>query len=199
MKKLAIYLHGKGGCAEEAEHYQPLLPEYDVVGYDYKARTPWEAQEEFPAFIDPLCEAYGSSILIASSIGAYFAMHAPISRKLRKAFFISPIVDMEKLIMNMLLWANSTEDELRQKQDIPTAFGETLSWAYLSYVRTHPVDWTIPTKILYGENDTMTSYESMSDFANRIGAELTVMKDGEHWFHTEQQLSFLDQWIKRSL
>ena len=26
-------------------------------------------------------------------------------------------------------------------------------------------------------------------------AELTVMPDGEHWFHTEWQMQFLDQWI----
>ena len=29
----------------------------------------------------------------------------------------------------------------------------------------------------------------------RIGAELTVMKNGEHWFHTAEQMTFLDGWI----
>jgi len=27
---------------------------------------------------------------------------------------------------------------------------------------------------------------------------LTVMKGGEHWFHTKEQMAFLDAWIKRS-
>ncbi len=25
---------------------------------------------------------------------------------------------------------------------------------------------------------------------------LTIMKNGEHWFHTEEQMKFLDSWIK---
>lgn len=27
-------------------------------------------------------------------------------------------------------------------------------------------------------------------------ANLTVMENGEHWFHTEEQVTFLDKWIK---
>ena len=38
MRKLAVYVHGKGGNATESEHYKPLLPEYDVIGFDYKHR-----------------------------------------------------------------------------------------------------------------------------------------------------------------
>lgn len=199
MKKLAVYIHGKGGCAAEAAHYKPLFQGYGVIGFDYKAQTPWEAKEEFPAFIDPLSEQSESMILIANSIGAYFSIHAWTGRKIDRAFLISPIVDMEQLILNMLLWANTTEDELREKQEIPTTFGETLSWAYLCYARAHPIHWDVPTEILYGEQDTMTSYESICDFSHQIGAKLTVMKGGEHWFHTDEQMAFLDAWIRRSL
>ena len=35
MKELVIYVHGKGGEAEEAEHYKPLFPKSDVIGFDY--------------------------------------------------------------------------------------------------------------------------------------------------------------------
>ena len=44
--------------------------------------------------------------------------------------------------------------------------------------------------------DNLTSIETISEFAGRIGASLTVMKDGEHWFHTEEQMEFLDDWIR---
>ena len=27
---------------------------------------------------------------------------------------------------------------------------------------------------------------------------LTVMRNGEHWFHTEEQMKFLDEWINKS-
>ena len=50
MKNIVIYVHGKGGSAEEAEHYEHLFPKAEVIGFDYQARTPWEAKEEFPQF-----------------------------------------------------------------------------------------------------------------------------------------------------
>ena len=112
-----------------------------------------------------------------------------------EAFFISPVVNMENLIGNMMMWANVTEQELKQRLEIPTEFGETLSWNYLTYVREHPLFWPIPTRILYGEHDNLTSLETMSIFAKQVGAELTVMPNGEHWFHTEEQMQFLDRWI----
>ena len=90
-----------------------------------------------------------------------------------------------------------TEEELQCRKNIPTAFGETLSWEYLCYVKEHPVAWNVPTHILYGDRDSLTSYETISCFADQIGATLTVMKGGEHWFHTDNQMVFLDQWIKR--
>ena len=112
-----------------------------------------------------------------------------------RACFISPVVDMEKLIGDMMQWANVTERELAEKEEIPTDFGETLSWAYLCYVRTHPIDWRVPTRILYGTQDNLTSLETISAFAGRLGAELTVMPEGEHWFHTPEQMRFLDAWL----
>ena len=91
-----------------------------------------------------------------------------------------------------------TEPELAEKGEIATPFGETLSWRYLCYVREHPISWRVPTRILYGEKDNLTSMETLSAFAARHGAELTVMPGGEHWFHTAEQMAFLDGWIKEA-
>lgn len=196
MNHCVVYIHGKGGSADEARHYAPLFPGDTVIGFDYQAQTPWEAKAEFPQFVDPLCGKYDAVRLIANSIGAYFALHALSDRPIEKAFLISPVVDMEQLIRNMMAGAGVSEEDLRRRGEIPTPFGETLSWAYLSYARSHPISWTIPTAILYGAADALTSYETISAFAGRIGAELTVMEAGEHWFHTEEQLRFLDAWIR---
>ena len=38
--------------------------------------------------------------------------------------------------------------------------------------------------------------DMMHKFANDVNAELTIMQSGEHWFHTAEQMSFLDDWIK---
>lgn len=48
MDKAVIYIHGKGGNAEEAIHYKPLFSDCDVIGLDYTEQFPWEAKEEFP-------------------------------------------------------------------------------------------------------------------------------------------------------
>ena len=197
MDQVIIYIHGQGGNADEAKHYEALFENQKVVGIDYKSETPWEAAEEFPKLYDVLVGKYKSVILIANSIGAYFAMNGLADRRIEKAIFISPIVDMEKLIMDMMGFVNISEDELRDVGVTTTSFGQTLSWEYLSYVRKHPINWTIPTDILYGEKDAMTSIEIISKFAKQIGANLTVMKNGEHWFHTEEQMSFLVDWINK--
>ena len=193
MKKTVIYIHGKGGNAVEAEHYRNLLKDYDVFGLEYTASTPWEAKEEIPEKFDSIADNYDSVILIANSIGAFFAMNALSDKRIEKAFFISPVVNMEKLICDMMTWAGVTEKELEKKKTIPTDFGEDLSWEYLCYVRKNPIKWNAPTKILYGGKDNLTSYETVSEFAEKIGAELVVMPGGEHWFHTDEQMGFLDE------
>lgn len=192
-----LYIHGKGGNSREAEHYRPLFPGCRVIGYDYAAQTPWEAKREFPVFFDKIRAKHESVTVIANSIGAFFTMYALHDRQIENAFFISPIVNMEKLICDMMLWANVSEKELRSRKEIVTEFGEMLSWEYLCYVREHPIVWTVPTHILYGEKDNLTSLDTVSAFARQIGADLTVMKDGEHWFHTPEQMEFLDRWIEQ--
>lgn len=104
-------------------------------------------------------------------------------RRVNKAFFISSIVDMEKVILDMMGWADITEEKLRdEKQLITTGFGETLSWEYLCYVRNHPVNWLVPTCILYGDKDNLTSQETIHKFANDVDAELTIMQNGMLFF-----------------
>lgn len=62
-------------------------------------------------------------------------------------------------------------------------------------VRQHPISWNAPTTILYGSNDNLTSAATISNFAKTHNAALTIMQGGEHWFHTDEQMRFLDDWI----
>lgn len=198
MKALVIYIHGKGGNIEETNHYQSIFRESDVIGFEYKSQTPWDAEIEFPMLYDMYAKAYDSITLIANSIGAYFAMISLAEKNITHALFISPIVDMEKLISGIMKQSNITEDELKSKKKMNTKFGEILSWEYLSHVKNHPIRWNVPTSILYGEKDNLTSKESITKFSEQISEDLTIMEDGEHWFHTDEQLNFLDTWIKKS-
>ena len=198
MKNAVIYIHGKGGNSVEAEHYKKFFSdEYKIIGFDYKSEFPWDAKIEFSKFFDSIVSEYDDIYLIANSLGAYYSMLALSDKKIKKAMFISPIVDMEKLILNMMKMSNVSEEELYNKKETATSFGETLSWEYLTYVRNNPIVWNIPTDILYAENDFLTSLETMTNFAHTINASLTIFDKGEHWFHTEEQMNFLDTWFRR--
>ena len=218
---LVLYIHGKGGNAGEAEHYKELFPQADVYGFDYQSEYPWEAKVEFVSELEKWKQQYDKIILIANSIGAFFSIQSGIDDYIDQAYFISPIVNMEKLICDMMGWAGVTEQELEEKQIIPVEFGDDLSWEYLQYVRKNPIKWDTPTRILYGSEDMLQSLDTIYAFAENGNAQkgnsenrsrhqvedahepdtttmkypVTVMEGGEHWFHTEEQMEFLDQWI----
>mgnify|MGYP002622361590 CR=1 FL=1 len=192
MKQI-IYIHGKDGSAAESEHYKKFFPSDEVIGFDYKAENIFDAVTEFQNFFN----LRDKVIIIANSIGAFYAMHALSEKNVDAAFFISPVVDMEKLILEMMTRANVTEKNLRDAKEIVTESGEILSWKRLCYVRENPINWKVSTNILYGDKDFLTSLETMKNFAAKIGASLTIMQGGEHWFHTPEQMNFLDNWLEK--
>lgn len=195
QKDAVLFLHGLGGSAAEAEHYRPLFPDCDVIGLDYHGIEPWSAGEEIRDAVFGLCGTYRRVSLIGYSIGAFLAMHADVDALLERAYFISPVVDMESIILALMAQAQVTEEDLKTAGTIPLEGGIALSWEYLDYVRTHPVEWSAPTAILYAERDNLQPRKTIEDFADAHGADLTVMPDGEHWFHTEEQMRFLDDWL----
>lgn len=199
MKQAILYIHGKGGNAAEAERFKPLCPRCAVYGLDYKGQTPWETKGEILNAYKRLASEAASVTILANSIGAFFSMHALQGEPIERALFISPIVNMEKLICDMMRWAGVNEAELEAQGEISTDFGETLSHAYLQYVRAHPIAWSVPTEVLYAGRDALTDRETVEAFCEAANASLTVMEDGEHWFHTEEQLAFLDGWLKMVL
>lgn len=106
MDKAILYIHGKGGNPKEAEYYKALFEEYDVIGFDYSSQSPWEAKKEFPRLFDNLCGTYETVTVIANSIGAFFAMSALADSKIEKAYFISPVVDIERFAEEKIMgWA----------------------------------------------------------------------------------------------
>ena len=126
-------------------------------------------------------------------------MNAGMGKYIDQAYFISPIVDMEKLILDMIGWAGTSERELEKRKIIPVDFGDDLSWDYLQYVRNHKFSWDVPTDILYGSADHLQSMDTIQEFVTKVSAKLTIMEGGEHWFHTNEQMSFLDQWLRTKI
>ena len=149
MKKVILYIHGKGGSYLEAEQYKKNCIGFDMIGIDFNEYLPWIVQNQIQLVYNEARERCDYIYVIANSIGAYFAMHTLQNCNIEKALFISPVLDMERLILDMMSWANVSEKDLREKGEIPTDFGETLSWKYLCFVRENPIIWNVPTEILY--------------------------------------------------
>ena len=71
MEEIVVYVHRKGGSAQEAEqaeHYKALFPDCEVIGFDYRSQTPWEATEEFPGFFAAVRKRCEKLTLVANSI-----------------------------------------------------------------------------------------------------------------------------------
>ena len=196
-RTIVFYIHGKGGSANEATHFASLFPNAEIFGFDYKSENPWDAVTEFNEKARDLAGSYNRVILVAQSIGFFFSMNAGIDRYIDRAYLISPIVNLKRLIMDMMSWAGVSEAELEEKKIIPVDFGDDLSWDYLKYVRSRHLSWSAPTEILYGSLDNLQSIDTINEFAVRTSSGVTVMEGGEHWFHTEEQLEFMDNWLRR--
>lgn len=150
---------------------------------------------ELQAVLGYMKSSWTDISLRANSIGAHFSMLAFASEELHKALFVSPIVNMERLIADMMQWAGVTEQELHEKGEIATNFGQTLLWRYLTWEREHPIqNWRCPTAILYAGQDNMTAHKTVEQFVAAHSAVLTVMENGEHWFHTPEQMAVLREW-----
>ena len=165
-----VYIHGQYGNAAESEHYKSLFPGCEVFGLDYKTFAPRKTGKEIHDYVEKLKSRYENIILIANSIGAFFSLHADINNLVQRAFFISPIVSLKTFACDKPEWMNLGDPKLN-----------------------------IPTAILYGSRDNMTSFETINNFAQKHGSSLTIMDGGEHWFHTEAQMQFLDNWIRKTL
>jgi hypothetical protein len=135
--------------------------------------------------------------IFGCSMGTYFSLLAYSDFQISKCLFLSPVLNMERIINNMMTWFNISEERLENEKEIATPIGQTLYWDYYCYVKAHPVNfWDKPTSILYGANDNLVESDLIFNFAKQYNCKLEILENGEHFFHTESQLQFYRQWLK---
>ena len=141
---------------------------------------------------------YSEINLFACSMGAYFSLLSFKDEEIKNSIFLSPVVNMKIIIENMMKFSNVSYEKLKQEKIIKTNFGQDLNFDYYEFVKNHPIEkWNSNTKILYGENDNLQSENLIKEFSKKYKCELTIMKNGEHFFHTPDQLEFYKKWIDK--
>ncbi|NUM48977.1 MAG: alpha/beta hydrolase [Anaerolineales bacterium] len=207
-----VFVHGKMSKKEEAEGVAEIavkknmqvlsfdLPEHGERKAEGRACSVQNGVEDLTQVMEYVKCHWKTVGLFASSLGAYFSLVAYRDIPFQKCLFLSPILDMEALIHNMMQWFNVSEKELEEQQEIETSMGEKLIWDYYQFVRQNPVEaWNVETYILYGERDHLTPRTVLDAFVSRFQCYVDIVKDGEHYFHTDKQRERLRRWIGKNL
>ena len=177
--KVFLFVHGLHGRKEEALAFAEVaVPKgYQILSIDLPVeREPWEVLPLLNEVRDFLYENWKNVSVRANSIGAWFALLAFQNMKVEQALFVSPILDMKKFI-----------ELMPQRED-----------DYYEWVVNHPITrWDASTYILRPAVDPVVSEEVGRDFINQHQCQVTLMPNGEHWFHTPEQLAFMKTWEER--
>jgi len=212
--KLFIAIHGNLSSkdddvivifAEEAvdKGYQVLsfdLPEHgDRKSYDTKCKVQNCVSDLTVIFMYAQTISNNLS-LFACSMGSYFSLLAYKDFPLEQCLFLSPILNMELIINNMMLCFNVSEERLKAEKEVKTPIGQTLYWDYYCYVKSNPINtWKKPTTILYGSDDNLSDINVVCEFVKRFNCTLNVLEQGEHYFHTGEQLLYFRQWLRENI
>lgn len=155
---------------------------------------------ELSNIYDFISKRYDEISLWACSLGAYFSLVSYRDVRFKQCLFLSPVVDMLRVIENMMSWFNVDADLLEKQETIETPIGETLYYDYYCYVKKRPIDdWNNQTDILYGDKDELCEYEYIKRFSDKFSCDLTILENGEHFFHLPEQLTFYQAWLKKKI
>lgn len=198
-KKVAVYIHGLKGSSKEVDDFAYLKDEYDVVGLDYKDGNPWELGDILRKEFEKLTKNYKEIIVIANSIGAFYAYEYLSDFNIKHAFFISPIASMHQIVFNLMMDNGILDNELKEKKFITLKNGQILSYDFYEHVAHDKDNWKIPTDILYGSHDELVYIESIAEFlADHPQAKLTIRQGSEHYFHSAEEKEFIKNWILKT-
>lgn len=209
--RVYIYVHGKMGSKEDAAAFAVLAEEqglqtlsFDLPQHGERARQParcdvWNGVHDLEVIARYVARRWQEVSLFGCSLGAYFSLQAYAGQRFRRCLFQSPVVDMEYLVRQMMLWFDVTEERLEREREIDTPI-DPLRWDYWQYIITHPVQsWNTPTAILYGGEDNLQSRQGMDEFARRFDCRLTVAEGSGHAFDAQGDGAIIDEWLRENI
>lgn len=210
-ERVFIHVHGKMSRKEYAENFAKAAEKYgwqtlsfDLPEHGERAEGPercdvWQGMKDLDVIADYAFAQWKQVGLFACSLGAWFSLNAYGERHLAACLFQSPVVDMEWLVKQMMLWNGVTEERLREEQEIPTSI-DLLRWDYYRYILAHPVErWPHKTGILYAGRDQLQPEQVIRSFADRFGAHVCVSPESEHPFMAAGDADLVEKWITERL
>lgn len=210
-EKAYLFVHGKMSCKDAAAVFAGIAQEkgYQTLSFDLpehgdRAEEPercdiWNGIRDLKVMCDAAFARWRGVGLYGCSLGAYFSLNVCGDYSFQNCLFQSPIVDMEYLIRQMMLWFQVSPERLEREGEVKTPI-DTMRWDYYQYVLAHPVTrWDISTAILYGGKDNLQSRQVMQDFAQRFGCRLTISEFSEHPFMQPTDDRIVEDWMRRSL
>ena len=206
--KAYIYVHGKMSSKESAVMFAEIAEKkgYQTISFDLPQHGDradenvrcdiWNGIHDLAAIGDYVFENWKEVSLYACSLGAYFSLHTYHTYNIRKCLFQSPILDMEYLIKQMMVWFDISEERLAQEKEVDTPI-DIMSWDYYQYVKANPIQkWDSPTNILYGGKDNLQSLTVLKNFADSYNCVLTVAENSEHSFMEKEDGRIVEQWLR---
>ena len=113
-RRVYLYVHGKNGSAAEAARFARIacsagwqvlavdLPEHGARKDSPEKLVPWVVTRELQAVYARMQPVWKHIRVYGVSIGAWLAMQALQTQQPEKALLVSPIVDMENLILDLM-------------------------------------------------------------------------------------------------
>lgn len=209
--KVYLFVHGKMSSKESAEYFAQMAEKkgYQTISFDLPQHGErvneeerchiWEGMRDLAIVGEYVFANWKEVSLFACSLGAYFALNTYSGYNIKKCLFQSPVLDMEYLIKQMMLWFDVSEARLEQEKEVDTPI-DLMTWNYYQYVKAHPIrKWTIPTNILYGGKDDLQSLEVVECFVDKFNCTLNVAKNSEHAFGSEEDKGIIEQWLQEAI
>ena len=209
--KVYLCVHGKMSSKESVEGIARIAERrgYQTISFDLPGHGErqnqdercdiWNGMHDLAVIRDYVFANWKEVSLYACSLGAYFCLNAYSTCNIKKCLFQSPILDMEYLIKQMMVWFEISEERLAREKEIETPI-DRMTWDYYQYVKEHPVQkWNIETNILFAGRDTLQSLEIVKDFVHHFHCALTLSENSEHPFMAEEDGPIVEQWLLDNL
>lgn len=209
--KVYLFVHGKMSSKEAAETFAEIAwskgcqtISFDLPGHGERTEQNercdiWNGMRDLRIVADYVFANWKEVSLFASSLGAYFSLNTYQNDPFQKCLFQSPIVDMEYLIRQMMLWFEVSEERLKREKEVNTPI-DVLIWDYYMYVKEHPITrWNVPTSVLYGGKDNLQSLDVMKTFVDQFSVNLTVAENSEHAFMEKKDGEIVEEWLNNNI